>query len=178
MTQEPRDFYSGTKWEKVGVNGRHLPFDSMFRGATKLTVDDKGRVVMPTRHRDRLREQCGGQLVVTVDRDPCLLIYPLPTWEQIEAKLMALPTLQPQARRLQRLMVGHATDLELDASGRVLLPPELREFAGLQRHAMLIGQGGRFELWDEARWVERRDVWLKSDDSSGALSADLDSLSL
>jgi transcriptional regulator MraZ len=150
----------------------------MFRGATKLTVDAKGRLVMPTRHRERLREQCGGQLVITVDRDQCLLIYPLPEWEQIERKLMALPTLQPQARRLQRLMVGHATDIELDAHGRLLLPAELREFAGLHRHAMLIGQGGRFELWDETRWMERREVWLKSDDATGTLTGDLDSLSL
>jgi len=150
----------------------------MFRGATKLTLDDKGRVVMPTRHRDRLREQSAGRVVVTVDRDQCLLLYPLPEWEQIERKIMALPTLQPQARRLQRLMVGHATDLEIDAHGRLLLPAELREFAGLQRFAMLIGQGARFELWDEARWTERREVWLKSDDAGGALSADLDSLSL
>lgn len=150
----------------------------MFRGATKLTVDDKGRLVMPTRHRDRLREQCAGQLVITVDRDQCLLIYPLPEWELIERKLMALPSLQPQARRLQRLMVGHATDIQLDAHGRLLLPAELREFAGLNRHAMLIGQGARFELWDEARWMERRDVWLKSDDSIGTLPADLESISL
>ena len=150
----------------------------MYRGATKLTVDVKGRLVMPTRHRDRLREQCGGQLVITIDRDQCLLIYPLPEWELIQRKLMALPSLQPQARRLQRLMVGHATDIELDAHGRILLPQELREFAGLNRHAMLIGQGGRFELWDEARWMERRDVWLKSDDSSGTLPSDLESISL
>jgi len=150
----------------------------MFRGATKLTLDDKGRVVMPTRHRERLHESSAGRVVVTVDRDQCLLIYPLPVWEQVEAKLMALPSLQPQARRLQRLMVGHATDVELDGHGRLLLSPELREFAALQRHAMLIGQGARFELWDETRWNERREVWLKSDDAGGALPADLDSLSL
>jgi MraZ protein len=150
----------------------------MFRGATKLSVDDKGRVVMPTRYRDRLRELSAGHVVVTVDRDHCLLIYPLPEWEQIERKLMALPSLQPQARQLQRLMVGHATDLELDGHGRLLLPAELRQFAGLQRYAMLIGQGARFELWDEARWIERRDAWLKGEDAAGALSADLDSLSL
>ena len=150
----------------------------MFRGATRLTVDDKGRVVMPTRHRDRLREQSAGRVVVTVDKDQCLLIYPLPEWEQIERKIMALPSLQPQARRLQRLMVGHAEDLELDGHGRLLLPAELREFAGLSRHVMLIGQGARFELWDEARWTERRDFWLKSDEAAGSLPADLDSLSL
>ena len=135
-------------------------------------------MVMPTRHRDRLRELSAGRVVVTVDRDQCLLIYPTPEWEQIERKLMALPSLQPAARNLQRLMVGHATDLEIDAHGRLLLPAELREFAGLDRHAMLIGQGARFELWDEARWNEKRDSWLKGDEGSGASSADLDSLSL
>jgi MraZ protein len=150
----------------------------MFRGATKVTLDDKGRMVMPTRHRERLREQAQGRVVVTVDRDQCLLIYPLPEWEQIERKLMALPTLHAQSRRLQRLMVGHATDLDLDGHGRLLLPPELREFAGLNRHAMLVGQGGRFELWDEARWMERRDFWLKSEESTTDLPAELDSLSL
>ena len=150
----------------------------MVRGATKVTLDDKGRMVMPTRYRERLREQAQGRLVVTVDRDQCLLVYPLNEWEQIERKLMALPTLHAQSRRLQRLMVGHATDLELDGHGRLLLPPELREFAGLDRHAMLVGQGGRFELWDEARWTERRDFWLKSEESTTDLPAELDSLSL
>ena len=133
---------------------------------------------MPTRYRERLREQAQGRVVVTVDRDQCLLIYPLPQWEQIEHKLMSLPSLNERARRLQRLMVGHADDLELDGHGRLLLPPQLREFAGLDRHAMLVGQGGRFELWDEARWVERRDFWLKSEESATDLSAELDSLSL
>ncbi len=150
----------------------------MFRGATKVTLDDKGRMVVPTRYRERLREQAQGRVVVTVDRDQCLLIYPLPEWEQIERKLMALPTLHAQSRRLQRLMVGHATDLELDGHGRLQLTPELREFAGLSRLAMLVGQGGRFELWDEARWTERRDFWLKSEESATDLPAELDSLSL
>jgi MraZ protein len=150
----------------------------MFRGANKLTLDVKGRMVMPTRYRERLQELCGGKLVVTVDKDQCLLIYPLPDWEEIERKLMRLPTLNPQARRLQRLMVGHATDLELDGHGRVLLPPKLREFGLLTRDAMLIGQGARFELWDEARWNERRDEWLASEDTTTDLPAELETLSL
>jgi MraZ protein len=150
----------------------------MFRGATKVTLDDKGRMVVPTRYRQRIVEHAEGRLVVTVDRDQCLLIYPLPDWDQIERKLMSLPTLHAQARRLQRLMVGHATDLELDGHGRLLLPPELREFAALGRHAMLIGQGNRFELWDEARWNEQCTHWLKSEQTSTDLSAELDSLSL
>jgi MraZ protein len=150
----------------------------MFRGATKVTLDDKGRMVIPTRYREQIQERAQGTLVVTVDRDQCLLLYPLPDWELIERKLMSLPSLHAQARRLQRLMVGHATDLELDGHGRLLLPPELREFAALGRHAMLIGQGNRFELWDETRWAERREAWLKSEESATDLSAELDSLSL
>lgn len=170
--------YSGEKWEKVGANGLATRLHAMFRGATKLNLDDKGRMVMPTRHREWLREHSEGRVVVTVDRDLCLLIYPQQEWEKIERQLMSLPTLHAQARRLQRLMVGHATDLQLDGHGRLLLSTELREFAGLGRQAMLIGQGNRFELWDEARWIERRDSWLKSEESAGDLPAILDSLSL
>lgn len=150
----------------------------MFRGATKITLDDKGRMVIPTRYRDQIAALAQGRLVVTVDKDQCLLIYPLPEWEQIERKLMSLPSLNPTARRLQRLMVGHATDLPLDGHGRVLLPPELREFAQLGRHGMLIGQGNRFELWDESRWNERRDLWLKNEEVATDLPSELESLSL
>jgi len=150
----------------------------MFRGANKLTLDAKGRMVMPTRYRERLQERCGGKLVITVDKEQCLLIYPLPDWEEIERKLMRLPSLNVQARRLQRLMVGHATDTDLDAHGRLLLPPNLREFSLLKRDAMLIGQGMRFELWDEARWNERRDEWLAGEESTADLPAELETLSL
>src|SRR3954447_3775103 len=118
----------------------------MFRGATKVTLDSKGRLAMPTRYRERVLERSNGRLVATVDRkDRCLLLYPLPEWEEIERKLMRLPTLNEVARRLQRLMVGHATDLDLDAHGRLLIPPTLREYAGLMRQAVLVGQGTRFE---------------------------------
>ncbi len=150
----------------------------MFRGANKLTLDAKGRLVMPTRYRERLQERCGGKLVITVDKDQCLLLYPLPDWDEIERKLMRLPTLNPQARRLQRLMVGHATDLELDGHGRLLLPPKLREFALLTRDATLTGQGVRVELWDEARWNERRDEWLAGEEAATDLPAELETLSL
>jgi MraZ protein len=150
----------------------------MFRGATKITLDDKGRMVMPTRYREQIAELAQGNLVVTVDRDQCLLIYPLPEWEQIERKLMSLPSLNVTARRLQRLMVGHATESSLDGHGRVLLPPELREFARLGRYGMLIGQGNRFELWDETRWNERRDAWLAGGETLGDLPSELESLSL
>ncbi len=150
----------------------------MFRGANKLTLDIKGRMVMPTRYRERLQERCGGKLVITVDRDKCLLIYPMPDWEEIERKLMRLPSLEPRSRRLQRLMVGHATEVELDAHGRILLPPNLREFGSLVRDATLIGQGQHFELWDEARWSEKRDEWLSSEETATDLHAELEKLSL
>ena len=150
----------------------------MFRGATRVTLDAKGRMAIPVRYRERLLA-LGGKVVATVDRDHCLLIYPLPDWEEIERKLMRLPTLNKQVRRLQRLMLGYATELELDGHGRVLLTRELREFAELDRQAMLIGQGNKFELWNDERWSKRRDEWLADDESEQAgLPQELESLSL
>src|SRR5437879_13660994 len=108
----------------------------MLRGATKITLDDKGRMVMPTRYRAQIAQLAQGKLVVTVDKDQCLLIYPLPEWEQIERKLMSLPSLNATARRLQRLMVGDATELPLDGHGRLLLPPDPRDCETLVRHGM------------------------------------------
>ena len=148
----------------------------MFRGATKVTLDDKGRMVMPTRQREQIVTDAQGKVVVTVDRDQCLLMYPLPEWVAVEQKLMSLPTLHPQARRLQRLMVGYATELELDGHGRILLSPELREFAQLERHGILIGQLTRCELWNEARWNERRDEWMKNEGAEQGLQEQLNSL--
>lgn len=135
-------------------------------------------MVMPTRYRESIQERAQGQLVVTVHRDLCLLTYPRPEWEHTELKILALPSLHPQARWLQRVMVGYATDVELDGHGRFLLPPELREIAGLGRSAILIGQGNRFELWDEARWVEQRDQWLKHEPEETDSPSLFDSLSL
>jgi MraZ protein len=151
----------------------------MFRGANNVTLDTKGRLAMPARYRERIVERSNGRLVATVDRsDRCLLIYTLPEWEEIELKLRRLPTLNRATRRLQRLMIGHAADLELDANGRVLIPPNLREFAGLTRSAVLIGQGNRFELWDEVQWNENREAWLKVDEATEELPPELESLSL
>ena len=151
----------------------------MFRGANKVTLDSKGRLAMPTRYRERIVERSNGRLIATVDRaDRCLLIYPLPEWEEIELKLRRLPSLNPAVRRLKRLMIGHAADLELDGSGRILVPPNLREYAGLAKDAVLVGQGNHFELWDEAHWNESREKWLKVDETSEELPPELESLSL
>jgi MraZ protein len=149
----------------------------MFRGATKVTIDAKGRLAIPTRYRDRIISRCDGQLVVTVDKDYCLLLYPYPDWEEIERKLMRLPSLNKQARRLQRLMVGYATEIEMDGNGRILLSKELREFSSIDRQSILIGQGNKFELWDDESWNKKRDSWLSMEDEAG-LSNELETLSL
>jgi len=134
---------------------------------------------MPARYRERLLDSCGGRLVVTVDRDSCLLVYPLPEWEVIENKLIALPSLNKQARLLQRLIIGHATELEMDGQGRILLPSMLRDYADLQKKAVLIGQGKKLEIWDETTWNESQQEWLAEVQAdNGELPAALEELSL
>ena len=149
----------------------------MFRGVSALNLDAKGRMAVPSKYRDRLAEQSDGQVVITVDRsDPCLLLYPLPEWEDIERKLVRLGNLNPTARALQRLLIGHATEVDIDNSGRILIPPPLREFAQFDKRIVLAGQGNKFEIWDEARWNEQRTGWMQQD--TGDLSGELESLSL
>lgn len=150
----------------------------MFRGVNALNLDTKGRMAMPARYRESLQSQCDGQLIVTVDRDRCLLVYPQPEWEQIERKLSSLPNLGGQTRRLQRLLIGYASECGMDGNGRILLPPPLREFAALEKRVMLIGQGNKFELWDEHTWNERCEEWLAVGEEDGQLSVELESLSL
>ncbi len=151
----------------------------MFRGVNTLNLDAKGRMAMPSRYRDKLSEQSDGKLIVTVDRDHCLLLYPLPEWEEIERKLVRLPSLNKQARRMQRLLIGHATDCDLDNNSRLLLPSPLREFADLEKRIVLIGQGNKFEIWDEDTWNSKRDEWLQeSDDDDLDLPDELETLSL
>lgn len=134
---------------------------SMFRGINAINIDGKGRIAVPTRYRDALIADDGGALVVTIDtEETCLLLYPVKAWQVIETNLQRLPSFNPQARRIQRLLIGHATDVEIDGNGRVLLPPLLREHAKLDKHAVLIGQGNKFEVWDEAIWQLRRADWL------------------
>jgi len=140
----------------------------MFRGVNNLTLDAKGRLAVPARYREQLAEVCDGKLVVTIDRGYYLLIYPLPTWEEIETKLVRLPSLNPQVRELQRLLVGHATEISMDSHGRLLLPAELREFAKLERDVVLLGLMNKFELWDKSAWDARREQSLADDHSAGA----------
>lgn len=136
----------------------------MFRGVNGVNIDAKGRIVMPTRYRERLQHENQGSIVLTIDTEErCLLLYPLVAWEEIEKKLTQLPSFNPAARRIQRLLIGHATEMELDGHGRILLPPLLREYAGLTKLAMLVGQGKKFELWDDQHWQQRRAEWLEEE---------------
>ncbi|HEY6599701.1 MAG TPA: division/cell wall cluster transcriptional repressor MraZ [Pseudomonadales bacterium] len=132
----------------------------MFRGITSVNLDAKGRMALPLRHREALPGG-DGRLVVTIDsRERCLLLYPLTEWEAVQARLEALSNMKRSARVLQRLLIGHATDVELDGNGRVLLPPKLREFAGMAKKLVLLGQGNKIEVWSEELWQPRLSQWL------------------
>jgi MraZ protein len=125
---------------------------SVFRGVTELALDAKGRLAIPAKHRDGLAGSGNGRLVLTADPSRCLLLYPLAAWEPIQARLMALSSFNDKIRSLQRLIVGHADDVEIDAAGRILVPPALRRYASLDKRVVLVGQGQKFELWDEVQW--------------------------
>jgi MraZ protein len=152
----------------------------MFRGINSVIVDAKGRMAMPMRYRVQLLNEVNGRFVVTIDtEEKCLLLYPLPVWEEIEKKIESLPSFNKITRRIQRLLIGHATELEMDGSGRLLLPPLLREYASLDKRVMLVGQGKKFEIWDEAIWTGGRENWLASGLSElPALPTELQNLSL
>lgn len=152
----------------------------MFRGLTAIQIDAKGRLTIPSRYRSALLDETGSTIVITIDTEqPCLLLYPTPRWLEIEQKLEQLSSFHPASRRIQRLLMGHATDVELDNQGRILLPPLLREYAHLEKTAMLVGQGKKFEIWNEAQWEAGRSAWL-ADATSGlsAMSSELLALSL
>ena len=143
----------------------------MFRGLSSGQIDSKGRITIPANYRTLMVEEASGSLVVTIDTEArCLLLYPFPQWQIIEEKLESLPSFQPAARRVQRLLMGHATDVEMDNHGRILLPPLLREYAGLEKRAVLVGQGKKFELWDEGYWDKCRGRWLEEESGSGGSS--------
>ena len=139
----------------------------MFRGATLVNLDSKGRLAVPTRYRDKLIEETEGLMVCTIDlHQPCLLLYPLPEWETIEQKLSRLSSMNPAERRVQRLLLGHASECQMDGAGRLLIAPTLRLHAGLTKEVMLVGQFNKFELWDEQTWYQQ-----VKDDIDAELSA-------
>jgi MraZ protein len=129
----------------------------VFQGAAHLSLDSKGRLAVPARHREALLARCAGRLVITADYDKCLLVYPQPDWEPIRQTLMSKSNLNPRIRELQRHLIGYAEDIEIDAAGRVLISPVLRDFAALEKNVVLVGQGHRFELWDKEKWQQMLD---------------------
>lgn len=148
----------------------------MFRGVTQISLDSKGRLAVPAKYRDGLISYCAGRLVVTADPSRCLLVYPQPAWEPIEQKLNSLSSFNPQTRSLQRLLVGNASDVEMDGAGRILLPPPLRQFASLSKDVVLVGQGAKFELWDAEKWNQQIENALAFKD--GGIPPELDGFSL
>ncbi len=140
----------------------------MFRGINSATLDSKGRMALPARFREVLQLGADGKTVVTIDmREQCLLLYPLPEWEVVQRKLESLANVGSRARLLQRLLIGHATDLDLDGQGRILLPGMLREFGDLQKKLVLVGQGNKIEIWAADHWHEQMAQWRA--DESGLL---------
>ncbi len=136
----------------------------MFQGATQINLDAKGRMSVPTKARDPLTQGGTVKLVLTAHPEGCLLLYPLPAWEPIRAKVMAFPSLDRQSNLWKRLLVGFAEEVDPDSAGRLLIPPVLRNYAHITRQVMLVGQGSHFEIWDLEAW----NAGLESIRSGGA----------
>ncbi len=151
----------------------------MFRGVQQVNMDAKGRLAIPARQRERLLSQCEGQVVVTIDtQSRCLVIYPLPEWERLEKDIQNLPALNPAIKRFQRLVLGYATDIDLDSNGRMLLPPAQRDYAGLEKCVMLVGQGNKLEIWSQTLWQAEQEQALADSGADAALPDELLSLKL
>lgn len=135
----------------------------MFLGVNTLNLDAKGRLAIPAKHRDTLAQCCASRVVVTINpnpKDQCLWLYPENEWREIARQLSRLPSMNRQNQLIQRLMLGHASELELDSQGRILLSNELRDYAGLDKRVAVVGQVHKFEIWDEQIWAENREQWL------------------
>ncbi|RXK32631.1 cell division/cell wall cluster transcriptional repressor MraZ [Arsenophonus endosymbiont of Bemisia tabaci Asia II 3] len=152
----------------------------MFRGATLVNLDSKGQLTVPTRYRGMLNEESEGQMVFTLDlHQPCLLLYTLPEWEIIKKKLSQLSTMNPAERRVQRLLLGHASECQMDSAGRLLLANTLRQHARLKKAVILAGQINKFELWDEQTWYQQVQTDIEAQHSTNEpLSTRLQDLSL
>ena len=123
----------------------------MFQGETAITIDDKGRLAIPTSYRDIVARECGNKLVVTYSPfdSGCLYLYPQPVWEKVRDQVNRLPRIQPRSRLLQRKLVGAATFVEPDGNSRISIPASQRSAVGIEKKAVLLGMGEKFELWSE-----------------------------
>ncbi len=167
-------------WRKVVESGflwvlLIFEWGNVFLGSHAINMDAKGRMAIPARIRETLATSCDGRLVITAHTEErCLLVYPEPQWQEILPQIEALPNMNKAARRLQRLLIGYACPLEMDGNGRVLVPPTLRDYAGLEKKLMLVGQGKKLELWSEDRWSE----WLDEPGDDDVMPEQMLSLSL
>ena len=151
----------------------------MFRGASGIAIDPKGRLAVPARYRELLLDRCQGQLIATIDLyHPCLLLYPLAEWELLETKLKDFSDFDATERAIKNILLGHARELEMDNAGRLLLPPELRGHASLDKKAMLVGQLNKFQLWDEDAWNAVSAADLAAIQQPGAMPDELRDLIL
>lgn len=141
----------------------------MYLGVSTLNIDAKGRLAIPAKYRDALAEACGSRLAVTINpskTNRCLWLYPEDEWLNVARKLTALPAADRKAQAYRRLILGHASEQELDAQGRIRISPELREFAGLEKRVMLLGQGNKFEIWDIDSMQGSRERWIDDVESA------------
>lgn len=148
----------------------------MFQGAAALSLDAKGRLAVPARHRDALVAASNGRLILTAHPHRCLLLYPEPAWQPIRDKVLAASSFNPQSAAIKRLLVGNARDEEMDSAGRLLVAPELRQFAQLEKQVWLVGQGSHFEIWSDAGWQKQQDAIFAMSDQG--LPPDLEDLAL
>ena len=136
----------------------------MFQGATALNVDAKGRLAVPTRYREALQSGAAGKQVLTAHPHRCILLYPASAWEPIRARIMGFSSFDAQTSLWKRLLVGFAEEVALDASGRLLISPELRKFASFEKEVMMVGQGSHFEIWSQAAWERQLEQLSTSSD--------------
>ncbi len=132
----------------------------MFQGASSLSLDAKGRLSVPTRHRDVLSATANGQLTITKHPHGCLMIFARPEWEKFRERIGSLPM---SAQWWKRIFLGNAMDVELDSTGRVLVSPELRASAGISKETVLLGMGSYFELWDKATYEAQEAQAMQGD---------------
>ncbi len=135
----------------------------MFLGGSTVNMDAKGRLALPTRYRGVIQDRYDGRLVLTVHDDGCLLLYPFAEWEEVQRKLVRLPNQNRRARLLQRMMLGYATEVDMDSNGRILVAPRLREFAKLEKKVSLAGVGNKFEIWNEEAWDQNCGAWVNGE---------------
>ena len=147
----------------------------MFFGETAINLDAKGRLAVPVRYRDALKEQCDNRMVLTYAAFEAgsLWLYLEHEWERVRDDVMALPSFEASHRSLQRRLVGSATALEPDGSGRILIPPSLREVAGLEKRVVMLGMGKRFEIWNENTLNQKRIEEANLDEMASAEMARL-----